>query len=117
MDNIAMIIIEESELGEQRYYFYFEIFVFLDLVCCMAILFPIIWFLFFVKNIYFRSVRHLTEGARTDGKAAFNLKKLHLFRHFYLIIISYIYFTRIIKIIVEVSVKIKNSKILVYVVI
>jgi hypothetical protein len=45
IDNVAMVIMEESEFGEQNYYFWYQIFILLDLVCCMCIIFPIIWYI------------------------------------------------------------------------
>uniref|UniRef100_A0A803L5C6 Uncharacterized protein n=1 Tax=Chenopodium quinoa TaxID=63459 RepID=A0A803L5C6_CHEQI len=39
---------------------------------------------------------NLREAARTDGKAAVNLMKLTLFRHYYIVVICYIYFTRVV---------------------
>ncbi|KAL7061087.1 hypothetical protein AAHC03_09731 [Spirometra sp. Aus1] len=83
--NVATIVMEESEQGASRYVTWKEIFTVVDLVCCVIILFPVIW-----------SIRHLQAAAQSDGKAAQNLRKLRLFRHFYIMVICYIYFTRII---------------------
>jgi len=89
--NVAEIIIEESDVGNLRRETSRDMFILVDLVCCGAILFPVVW-----------SIRHLEEVARTNDKAAMNLRKLMLFKHFYIMIVFYIYFTRIIMYILKV---------------
>lgn len=89
--NVAEIIIAESDEGDKEYGTWRNIFMLVDLLCCGAILFPVVW-----------SIRHLQEAAGTDGKAAINLRKLKLFRQFYIMIVCYIYFTRIIVILLKV---------------
>lgn len=51
-----------------------------------------------------RSIRHLQEASATDGKAATNLRKLKLFRQFYIMVVCYIYFTRIIVCLLKITV-------------
>lgn len=85
LDNVALIIIEETAPGASGWFTWKDIFRLVDIICCGAILVPIIW-----------SIRHLKEASQIDGKAARNMEKLKLFRQFYLIVVSYIYFTRII---------------------
>ncbi|KAL7980868.1 hypothetical protein Chor_002022 [Crotalus horridus] len=92
--NVAYIIIESTEEGTTEYGLWKEIFFLVDLLCCGAILFPVVWL-----------IRHLQEASATDGKAAaINLAKLKLFRHYYVMIVCYIYFTRIIAILIKIAV-------------
>ncbi|NXX75810.1 GP107 protein, partial [Urocolius indicus] len=91
--NVAFIIIESTEEGTTEYGLWKEILFLVDLLCCGAILFPVVW-----------SIRHLQEASATDGKAAINLAKLKLFRHYYVMIVCYIYFTRIIAILIKIAV-------------
>jgi len=91
--NVAQIIIEETEEGQSQYTTWKEIFILVDLLCCGAILFPVVW-----------SIRHLQEASQTDGKVAINLAKLKIFRHFYILIVCYIYFTRIIVYLLKITV-------------
>uniref|UniRef100_G1P8B0 G protein-coupled receptor 107 n=1 Tax=Myotis lucifugus TaxID=59463 RepID=G1P8B0_MYOLU len=130
--NVAYIIIESTEEGTTEYALWKDSLFLVDLLCCGAILFPVVW-----------SIRHLQEASATDGKGKFpgalfrllslpqshapghcweveeegmgltcppaavlpdracispaiNLAKLKLFRHYYVLIVCYIYFTRII---------------------
>jgi hypothetical protein len=83
--NVADIILLEQGPSVKGWFTWRDIFHLLDIVCCCAILFPIVW-----------SIKHLREAAHSDGKAARNLHKLTLFRQFYVMVVSYIYFTRIV---------------------
>ncbi|CAL7933485.1 unnamed protein product [Xylocopa violacea] len=57
--NVAEIIIEESEEGDIEYKTWRDVFILVDLLCCGAIIFPVVW-----------SIKHIEEAAHTDGKTA-----------------------------------------------
>lgn len=83
--NIAQVVIDETGPFGQDWITWKQVFLLVDVVCCCAVLFPIVW-----------SIKNLREAARTDGKAAVNLLKLTLFRQYYIVVICYIYFTRVV---------------------
>jgi pentatricopeptide repeat protein len=56
-----------------------------DVACYCDVVFLVVW-----------SIRSLRESFKTDIKAARTLAKLTLFRQFYVVVIGYLYFTRII---------------------
>ena len=85
VDNLALVIFEEASLGSKSWLMWRDILHLVDIVCCVAILLPIVW-----------SIRHLREAAAADGKAADTEGKLTLFRQFYVMVVAYVYFTRII---------------------
>ncbi|KAH7840869.1 hypothetical protein Vadar_022679 [Vaccinium darrowii] len=83
--NVAQVVIDETGPFGQDSYTWKQVFLLVDVICCCAVLFPIVW-----------SIKNLRESARTDGKAAVNLMKLTLFRQYYIVVICYIYFTRVV---------------------
>lgn len=85
LDNIAMIVLEESAPGSQGWLTWRDILHLVDIICCCAILMPIVW-----------SIKHLRQAAEVDGKAQHSLAKLQLFRQFYVMVVVYVYFTRIV---------------------
>ncbi|TEA29624.1 hypothetical protein DBR06_SOUSAS510209, partial [Sousa chinensis] len=58
--NVAYIIIESTEEGTTEYGLWKDSLFLVDLLCCGAILFPVVW-----------SIRHLQEASATDGKGNF----------------------------------------------
>ncbi|KAK6935618.1 Transmembrane protein GPR107/GPR108-like [Dillenia turbinata] len=83
--NTAQVVLNETGPFAQSWFTWKQIFLLVDVICCCAVLFPIVW-----------SIKNLREAARTDGKAAVNLMKLTLFRQYYVVVICYIYFTRVV---------------------
>nr|GMD65401.1 protein GPR107-like [Ipomoea batatas] len=83
--NVASVVIGETGPFIKDWVTWNQVFLIVDIVCCCAIIFPIVW-----------SIRGLRETSKTDGKAARNLAKLTLFRQFYIVVIGYLYFTRIV---------------------
>ena len=66
-----MIVMEESAPGSKWYLGWRDVLHLLDILCCCAVLFPIVW-----------SIRHLRLAAEVDGKMSLNVSKLKLFREF-----------------------------------
>ncbi|XVE58163.1 hypothetical protein DITRI_Ditri04bG0148300 [Diplodiscus trichospermus] len=85
VSNIAQVVIDETGRFAEDWITWKQVFLLVDVICCCAVLFPIVW-----------SIKNLREAAKTDGKAAVNLMKLTLFRQYYIVVICYIYFTRVV---------------------
>eukprot|EP00898_Chlorokybus_atmophyticus_P000044 jgi/Chlat1/103/Chrsp1S03206 len=88
--NVAVVVLDETNMSSKAWFTWRDLFHLVDIICCCAILFPIVW-----------SIKHLREAAEADGKAATNLQKLVLFRQFYVVAVGYIYSTRIVVYLLE----------------
>ena len=83
--NIAIVILDEDTPATESWFTWRDIFHLVDIICCCAVLFPLVW-----------SIKRLRDTAEIDGKASRNIVKLTLFRQFYVMVVAYIYFTRIV---------------------
>ncbi|GBG27612.1 Protein GPR108 [Hondaea fermentalgiana] len=83
--NIALVVADELTRGSSAMMKWENAFQLVDLVCCLAVTFPI-----------YSHIQFLESQSQIDGKGQVNLAKLRQFRRFYLLVFAYIYFTRII---------------------
>lgn len=83
--NIALVVVADKAPGSVAYARWSDVLHIVDLLCCAAVLAPIFW-----------SITHLRQASGADGKARDTLVRLTQFRQFYLMVVCYIYFTRII---------------------
>jgi len=113
IDNIAVAVLSQETEGEKLYEDWSALLHLVDILCCCAVLVPIVW----QVNSLEASVggEHPTpgdEGSGVENKsnaitdvesevpttadAAFALRKLKQFQRFYILVVVYIYFTRIV---------------------
>ncbi|CAJ2675679.1 unnamed protein product [Trifolium pratense] len=89
--NLTYAVIGETDLGETNPFIkdwitWNQVFLLVDTTCCCcAIIFPIVW-----------SRRSLREISKMDGKTFRNFVKLTRFWQFYIAVIGYLCFTRIV---------------------
>lgn len=61
-----------------------DLFLIIDFLCAIAVILPVIWQINFLK-----------QAANVDGHAQVNLAKLKQFQKFYIQMLAYVYFTRV----------------------
>mmetsp|Transcript_10798 Transcript_10798/g.14079 ORF Transcript_10798/g.14079 Transcript_10798/m.14079 type:complete len:472 (-) Transcript_10798:76-1491(-) len=83
--NLALIVDDEITKGSQRWFRWRDLFLLVDILCVVAVVLPVFW-----------QIKFLKQAASVDGKAHLNLQKLKQFQTFYVQLIAYMYFTRII---------------------
>ncbi len=123
IDNIAVVVLTHETLGERLYSDWSAVLHLVDIVSCCAILIPIVWQVnaleqsldqqtpvgdvLYVDNDNSNSNLDTSDGnddqnpemeggVVLDGESTRLKEKLDLFRSFYLTVVAYIYFTRIV---------------------
>lgn len=90
--NLSLAIIEETSEGTKHWSQWSDLLHIVDVVCCCCVLLPVVW-----------SMKNLRDTAADDDKAAQSLARMRKFRTFYIVIVAYIYGTRIILPMIESS--------------
>eukprot|EP01062_Namystynia_karyoxenos_P034222 TRINITY_DN2509_c0_g1_i1.p1 TRINITY_DN2509_c0_g1~~TRINITY_DN2509_c0_g1_i1.p1 ORF type:complete len:534 (+),score=207.22 TRINITY_DN2509_c0_g1_i1:86-1603(+) len=82
--NVCDIAIDETTEGDPTWTTWQNALRVADIICCCVVLLPIVW-----------SVKGLIQASQSDGKVARSLVRLRQFRTFYLLVVCYIYFSRV----------------------
>jgi len=93
IDNVAIVVLANETEGEKQYDGWNAVLHLVDILCCCAVLVPIVWQ---VNSLEKSAGEDQEEVAASQERNVKSVQKLKLFRTFYLLVVSYIYFTRVI---------------------
>ncbi|XP_076436650.1 protein GPR107-like [Babylonia areolata] len=86
LNRVAEVMVQERERWNESYTTWKDIFVLVDLLCCGAVLFRILW-----------TYRHFKKVSCRDGtEGGINQQKLRLLVHYYIVVVCYVYLTRMV---------------------
>lgn len=99
LNNIAIVVLQQETEGENSFKKWTGLLHIVDILCCCAVLVPIVW----QVNELEKSIESEDEAVAVadeepvmaTGEKEQVLAKLKLFRTFYLVVVAYIYSTRI----------------------
>lgn len=98
-NNIALIVLSQITEGESRFDRWTASLHLIDILCCCAVLLPIVWQVNTLEKSIGEEVEDMTDEEREQQLESSEkgqiLRKLRLFRSFYLLVVAYIYSTRI----------------------
>ena len=96
INNVAIVVLQQETEGENSYKKWAGLLHIVDILCCCAVLIPVVWQVNELeKGIGLDDEEGDEEPAEATGEKEQILSKLKLFRTFYLVVVAYIYSTRI----------------------
>ena len=98
INNIALTVISNENEGDAGYDRWLALLHLVDIICCCAVLIPLVWQVNALEKnagIDDWDDEEEHEMGLQDGEKNATLEKLKLFRSFYLLVVGYIYATRI----------------------
>jgi NADH:ubiquinone oxidoreductase subunit 3 (subunit A) len=119
VDNIAILVLTHETMGERLYNDWSAVLHLVDIFSCCAILVPIVWQVNSLEESLESVQKEEAEsedenengigGSTATGETLRLQSTLSLFRSFYLIVVAYIYFTRIVVYLFATSLSYNNT--------
>jgi len=96
IDNLAAWILTTETEGERPYEDWSALLHLVDIICCCSVLIPIVWQVNALEHTISLTNEQETQDINQHNQNSRTLQKLKLFRTFYILVVSYIYYTRVI---------------------
>jgi len=88
--NVCIALIDETSEGDPSWNSWCNTLRVVDIVCCCAVLLPVVW-----------SLKTMKDASQASGKVARARIMLRQFRTFYIFVVCFIYYTRIVVVLIE----------------